>query len=481
MVVFLFQDLLLQMKERCGYMQEVNDLCKEVEKEAGSIKTSLSNGEKMNKIPELTEEEEENREDDEGNMDVLRNDSSSSSSSSDMDPKLIELAMEVKDLNARFATTCMQAKQHYASLSRVLTASIERHSSLRSSLRSSASTSSVKHSKRKDPSSKDSGSSPRRSRKLLGGNQEEQPKRKGKQVKGEDKSKANFDPPSTTEATEVCNPNAGTPDSSCAQQQFPGRKQGVVCIPEASVLAAESPSPARLRRSVSLSTSTDLDKELNSVAGSASSNSKVVLRSKIVNWEEYSDTQPRQKHRPKSALIIQANPASGTALLSEVQLRNEGNCKSSGSLRRRSVEVDYAALTRSGLISQGSVRRSFQSSPKSARVGNRKGYRNSVGSAPAFQPQDRSSIASIESLDPRAIMMLGGEMQQSDYYNRSFEASQASACSDITCSSTQIPDFVLEQGFGVWKGILGADNGLCGSKRSVSMDTLSVKKDKKGL
>ena len=107
-------------------MQEVNNLCKEI-------------GEATD--PEQTE-------------------ATPSPSLSQHDPKLAELATDVKDLNTRFASSCMQARQHYASLSNTLATAIQEKESLRSfsfavssqeKLNASSSAPSPSHAKRTSP------------------------------------------------------------------------------------------------------------------------------------------------------------------------------------------------------------------------------------------------------------------------------------------------------------------------------------------
>ena len=135
------------MKERCAYMQEVNGLCKDVEQATmpGQHKMSGTRGEagggsnSNSKTPpvslsnkEPTPAEVKSKLPTSVSSPELTRKEKRTNSPSELNPKLADLATEVKDLNVRFASTCMQAKQHYASLSKVLTASIERHSSLRS-------------------------------------------------------------------------------------------------------------------------------------------------------------------------------------------------------------------------------------------------------------------------------------------------------------------------------------------------------------
>ncbi len=75
------QDLRLQIEERCTYIQKVNSLCLEIGNETSDGKVSPEGGQDSH------------------------------------NPELAKLATEVRDLNDRFATTCLQAKQHYAELS----------------------------------------------------------------------------------------------------------------------------------------------------------------------------------------------------------------------------------------------------------------------------------------------------------------------------------------------------------------------------
>lgn len=442
------------MKERCGHMQKVNDLCKEVENDKGSLTSSPERRisfTETGEIPELTAEEEENDEDD-----TLPKESSPPSSPY-LDPKLIELAMEVKDLNVRFAATCMQAKQHYASLSRVLTASMQRQSAM-------SSTSSVRRHKKKDSSASGSPRTfPRRSRRVSDGDHEEYHKKRGKmhrQINGGKSLDLELDVDDKTDSI-----NKDTENHSNIEQDLPDRKQGVVHIPEASVLAADSPTSARLQHNLSLSGGTDLDKELFLGAGTAHGDRKASLRCRSISCEEYSDFdfQHRQKRRPISALVTQSNLDGGTE-----QLQNGGN-------RRNSVclgQEECSGLT----TSQDSAQLNPPSSAVSART-RYKSSRTKFGSVSTLlEPRDRSSFVSTNSLDP--IIMLGRDMKHGQFH-QSFEASTSS---DIACSTAQIPDSVRKQGFGVWSGIVGMDNGLCVSKQSMSMDNLAFQNQKeKGL
>lgn len=78
------QDLRLQIQERCLYIQEVNSLCSEIGDETSEDKVSSDDGQ------------------------------------SSRNSELAKLATDVRDLNNRFATTCIQAKQHYADLSNAI-------------------------------------------------------------------------------------------------------------------------------------------------------------------------------------------------------------------------------------------------------------------------------------------------------------------------------------------------------------------------
>ena len=449
---------------------------------ADEVRTSSALGSIMTKIPELTEEEEladlEGREVE--FKPSSRKSSTASNSSNDMDPKLVHLAMEVKDLNTRFANTCMQAKDHYAALSRALTVSIERQSTV-----DPATT--MVTTRRKKSSKGSSGGSPKKNRRSLS-HIEDRHKDEFKKVSNRRSCiEVGFASPIKDSSNASPNKLEATDNSGGG----PGIGQGVDFIPKDSVvLAGLTQTTAKAQQSSSLSTGAGLNGELKHSPGSAateviggdssssnnsssnSSPSKVVLRRKPADPDDYSDTKPRQKKRPKSALIIEANPASGTAVLSEVQLQDGNSQRPSSIVRRRSIEVDYTALARTGLLptSKGSPLCSTPNSPYLSSKSNKRASRR-LG----IQPRDRSSIASIESLDPRAIMMLGGDMEQSaEYHNRSFEASTAS---DITCSTSQVPDYVLEQRIGMWKGIV--ENGLSKNKRSMSFDVL-VPKEKQG-
>ena len=419
------------MKERCGHVQKINDLCKEVELEAGSVVLTRQ----ISKIPELTEEEEEEDEDE------VVFEEPTPLSSSDIDPMLIQFAMEVKDLNVRFANTCQQAKQHYAALSRVLMASKE---------------ATIRRSKKKHSSSKDGENSHRRSRRSLYSDLEEHHGKKDKPVKVDSVEEDTLAPPNQqniSEATDSPNMEALL---NLGQHSLDRRKGGP-SIHEASILAADSLNPVTLERSASLSTGTACERP----GSSRRSNNKAILRS-----IEYSNQQSRKKRRPKSAFTFKEDSQSEAIFLNEMQVRNEEY--NSGYFRQRSAQADYLALRRSRAISQSNAQIDSPSSSETAR--------SRFGSMSTLYPRDQSSFTSFGNSDPRSSLMVRKEMEQGQLLSRSFEASTNS---DITNSTTQIPDFVLKQGFGVWNGVSGTENALSVSRtQSVSVDNLAQAKKK---
>ena len=437
------QDLLLQMKERCGYMQKVSNLCMEVETEAESLVAFPDSGRKMSmgQIPELTAEEEEN--DDDDALVVLPK----RSISSDMNPKLIELAKEVKDMNARFVATCIEAKEHYTSLSQVLTASLQQQSF-----------SSSQHSKEKnlldDKDVRDPPEILPRSRVMSVGDCLERHTKKREDKRHHQRGMSFNLPVKLNTSHDTAGVDKATTAHANEQEDLANRKQGADDIPVASVLAPDLLNSVTLQRKPSPSTSTDLDKEQLLGAGSPSSDI-VVLRSKSVSRINYSDSYPRQKRRPISALIFQQKG-------SQVELRHDWS--HSNSFEPICAQIPDSVLSQSQNIPPLNL-----SSPLTIV----RRPRSNFESLSSLQLKDRSSFMSIGSLDP--IMMLGSEVKQGHFQNQSFEASTVS---DITCSTTQIPDCVLKQGFGEWRGVVGVDNRLGLGKQSMSVDNLAFEKKK---
>ena len=499
------------MKERCAYMQEVNELCKEVEKATQpqlmdspldttlSQNTTLPQGTTLpqdTSLPQDTTLSQDTQDNilpqdatipqdtthslqaivaksstDDLNKELVNGTQNQPACPSQLNPKLAELATDVKDLNVRFAAMCLQAKQHYSSLSRVLTASIDRRLSLRS-LSSNSSHSGMSSQNKK--SEQDRNSLPRQVR-LCRSNSPQLQKRKNKRTDKHSKTKQkskytkvslSIVPSSGPNAKESLAANKARfmPSKSSLSK----RKLDVITSRD-SVFSTDSPSPQSgggLTRSVSLSMSTDSDRELDSLT-----RQKVFLRSKSVGTEEYSDTQPRSRRRPKSAVIIQANPDGETALLSEFELSNGDTTVKK---RRRSMEINLSSLAGSGLISHGNiVENSVSSSPAVGKFPNWN-HQNWVESFSTSEPGDRSSVISIESLDPRA--MLTGQMHQN------YHLFNANSNTDISVSSTtKIPDLIWEPEGGriaKWNGNLAVENRLKGSKRSISMNELENERDK---
>jgi hypothetical protein len=368
------------------------------------------------------------------------------SSPSLLNPQLAELATEVKDLNVRFANVCLQAKQHYASLSKVLTASIKRHVSKRSSTRSQR----VHYVK------------------ITG--IEEQTDRKGlsRRHSSANESSSSGNRKSGLQKVDSASENSIQPQTTIslnnAASSLPSAGGGVGGAPtsKASVLATDSPNPRHFSRSISLSSGTDLDSdEIRSRVESEYRG--IVLRSKSV--DEYSDTEPRSKRRPKSAVIIEPNPDGETALVSELQLRNSGD-RDGSNIRRRSMEINLNSLAKTGLLSPSNL---LNPSPATSpavypRAAVRRRQRK-FGSLSTLQPSNRSSVVSIDSLDPRT--MISGNLQNNSYEFNS------SIGSDLTM--TQVSDLAHEQTRAketAWNGNpLGFVNGR---KRSVSMDVLNL-------
>ena len=441
------QDLLLQMKERCAYMQEVNSLCKEVE-QATSLEQAKPNDANTSHEGKKEDEKKENGK---------RQDTQTSA---ELDPKLIDLATEVKELNMRFSSTCLQAKDHYASLSKVLTASLSRRSSLCSL---SSVTSSPQHG-RSSRSKKNRKKNVSRQT-SLGGEFNPKPhhsKYKKVTILNNKIMTLNSKDSSLESSLTSSNPNSS---STSLQSPSSRKQQGGVSTSEVSVPPTVS-SPARLNRRVSWCASSDIDSdEVHSQP-----KYKVLLRSKSVNADEYSDTEPHGiRRRPRSAVIIQPNPDGDTAFLSEVELRGSGGARSGVSKRRSSMEINLSSLANIGILSPSNVNSSSPSSPAVGRLVNRYPLKSTMQAA-----GDRSSLISIESLDPRAV--LTGHLHQNSH---SFNMSIGS---DITSSVMQIPDLVTERGRtgrrrGKESKNLVVENGLKNAKRSVSMDMLSVNRN----
>lgn len=554
---FPFQDLLLQMKERCEYMQEVNSLCKDVEQVTSLWQTKLDtegiavtsqngveNGlsDRLNPeeaqgcgspalgvnsgntqtsgstkfdfkqdssqdVPEINPEKirslklnpnEESHPDNPSEINPEKTQDVGSpklnpnqpDSPSVINPKLADLATEVKDLNVRFASTCMQAKQHYAALSKVLTASIDRRSSRRSSTRSNRSQI-VHYVKVTGISERKSATSSRNSSYT-----------DSSSFQGSFPSLIS-DTPRRSEEKHRDSPSANpehllTTSSPNRKSNSIEGKSGLIQTSKDSVLATNSPSPqarASPSRRISISTSIDIESEISS---SSVSEYPVVLRSKSVDdSESYTDNQPRPRRRPKSAVIIEPSADGETALVSEVELRSKGSNHGGGKkVRRRSMEVNLAALSKSGLLSSTNFQvrspasspgttarisnfqvRSPSSSPgTAARISNRnQSRRNKFGSLGILQPGERSSIASVESLEPRTIM-LSGQLQHNSAFNVSFGSSHP-----LSSMTDSVP--VKRKGAreAEWNQNLRVENGLESSKRSVSMDTLAINNRNKGL
>lgn len=424
------------------------------------------------------------------------------SSPSSLNPELAALATEVKDLNVRFANVCLKAKEHYASLSKVLTASIERQSSKRSSTRSARvhyvkvtgingkySTSrpssiatedgsasfpgfnrkgkgsvSRQHSIGQGISDLEGTSYPNTSSFPLPGVS------RNRKFGGSSPDLVDYAPGSSIQSRTTNSLN-----NAVAAGHAVSGGQGGAPTSKASILATGSPNPKQLSRSASLSSGTDLDEEIR---GRVEAKYRgVVLRSKSIACDEFSDTEPRSKKRPKSALIIEPKADGETALVSEVQLRNSSS-KDGSKVRRRSMEINLSSLAKTGLLSPSNL---LNQSPVGSPIVYPKAVsqkrRKRFGSLSTLPAGDRSSLVSVESLDPRA--MISGHLQQNSYdFNSSIG-------SDLTVSMTMVSDLVPEQREtkeAAWDGnhlgVIG--NGLRSRKRSVSMDNLGEVRGQKG-
>lgn len=516
------------MRERCEYMQEVNSLCKDVEQQTASPHQPDNNGHQMEKktgkIPsspsEATHDDEPtgssgvNSEATKSSCrsEVNPKDEQSTSPSeansvatkpgipseinpeatqpinpsevdSKLNPQLVDLATEVKDLNVRFASICLQARQHYAALSKVLTASIERHSSLHMSLRSKKSQNRhyVRITGIAERNDRQNSVSRHNSVSADFGSSHNSPSRESfsKQT-DHHHHHMNYTTNTCKTHSTSCDSkhplttgSPNTPQTTLLQAATGKQQQGVALTSKASVLATGSPNPVgpdKFGRSISVSTSTDVvDCDSRS---RVEAKFGVVLRSKSVDCDSYSDSQPRAGRRPKSAVIIEPSGDGETALLSEVQLKGQQGSKNGGGIRRRSMEITLSSLANSGLLSSGNFQTSSTaSSPAVPRVSH--GRRKRFGSLSTLQPGDRSSVVSVESLDPRT--MITGQLQQNSH------AFNVSIGSDITGSLTHISQLVPE-----WKGTVPArrtrkiaiENCLQPplTMRSVSMDAINKNK-----
>ncbi len=523
---FIFlQDLLLQMKERCAYMQEVNGLCKDVERatmpgqnnkknasttSAGGGGTDNSNqNSKGPGSPSKTNSRVSESSEVKSKLSVstsspdLSRKENRTESPSELNPKLVDLATEVKDLNIRFASTCMQAKQHYASLSKVLTASIERHSSLRSvrsslsSIRSNRSLNGhyvritqITERDGKDKKGQDiteSGSSQSSANSTfeaanVGDTDNSAGKLKNNNNKCADEITSTDakgeSPRSAPTPMDTKNPSAtGSQNMTSKLDQSPGRKQGGALTPKASVVSTAG-SPPKLGRSSSVSTSTDIDSEIRK---RLEEKYPVVLRSKSMSCgDDYTDTQPRSRKRPKSAVVIVPSADGERALMSEVELRRStgGNRAVKLHDRRSSMEIDLSSLANSGLLLRSNLQHANspstpvgfpaklikQSSPTKARA-----FSSSMNLRAGG---DRSSVVSIESLDPRTL--ISGQLHQNSHaFNTSFGPDVA---------NMQLPSFASSEWNRFKKprqnGNLNVPENLQSKQRSVSMETLTVNKNK---
>lgn len=378
-------------------------------------------------------------------------------SPSTLNPELADLATEVKDLNVRFSNVCMQAKHHYAALSKVLTASIERHSSMRSSKSKRSKYAKIT---------------------CIGERNDKRSLSRHNSTISEDAFSVTTSLPGLNNRREAGNGHHGADGPSVQPlttsrlniHSLPtARALGVAPTSKASVLATASPKLAGFSRSASISTGTDIDAEIRS---SVQAKYRILLRSKSVQCDQFSDTEPRSKKRPKSAVIIQPNADGETALVSEVQLRNSTS-KDGGKFRRRSMEITLASLAKTGLLSPSNrLNPSPAASPAVYPVCSPYRQRKRFGSLSTLQAGERTSVVSIDSLDPRT--MISGQLQHNSYdFNSSIG-------SDLTTSMTQISDLVPERKGArepAWNGNqhhVGVGNGLQPAQRSASMDTLAL-------
>ena len=505
------------MKERCAYMQEVNSLCKDVEQATMPGQRKNGTGEEASSTDPDSKEAGGHLLKESQHSAGAKPKLSSSKSSPELsrregmesptllNPKLVDLATEVKDLNVRFAGTCMQAKQHFASLSKMLTASIERHSSLRS-VRSSRSLNGhyvriTQITERKDGKGQqellESGSSQSSNGSAFettdtgdtantndaGNLQNNNNNKRNGEVSSRNAHSVALR--SAHSAGSPKNPTAATSshNTTSAPGEADWRKQGGGPFSMASVsTTAGSPRVlSRLVRSSSVSTSTDIDSEVQKRL------KKKYLRSKSSDCDDYSDTQPRSRRRPKSAVIIEPNPDGETALMCEVELRSRSSTSGRAGKqlhRRSSMEIDLSSLSKSGLLLQSNLQQANSPStplglPTLASSQSPAGKTKSFGSSSNLRPGDRSSVVSIESLDPRTMMISGQLHQNSHTFN-------ASIGSDLTNSVSHQPSFASPQQKRTKElhqktNLNIPENVLQSGKRSVSMDTLAINKNKSKL
>lgn len=471
-------------------MHEVNSLCKVVEKDVEAThpthtsnknpENETSGREKQNgTTSEINPNQTQPVSPSEDNLEASEAARKSNGSPTELNPKLIDLATKVKDLNVRFATTCMHAKQHYASLSKVLASTIKRQSLLRSSIRSNQSqnghyvrvTGITERTDAEKPhlSRLNSGCADVNSHQLSPCGEyiaENKPDIADGRSSGSPCSPEESKHSSTTSSHSTINTPVLPP------AQAPSRKQGVAQTTKASVLATDSPNLGQLLgRSLSVSAA---DPELGS---RVQAKYRVVLRSRSVDCENYTDNQPRSKLRPRSAVIIEPSANGDTVFLSELQLGAKQD-RNGSRIRRRSMEINLSSLAKSGILSESNIQASSTNcSPSVPRTpaGQSPGRRKKFGSFSTLPSSHRSSVASVESLDPRT--MISGHLQQNAHFNTSIG-------SDMTSSLTQMSGWSPERRVGhremqKWSGrLLPVENGLQSSKRSASMDTINVNKKK---
>ena len=433
------------------------------------------------------------------NRDSGRSPTGTAAGGGGLDPQLIDLATQVKDLNVRFATTCMHAKEHYASLSKVLSEANDKRASVRSSsVRFNSSNQSHNGhyvrvtgiTERRNPNNPPSIANGINSH---SNDSSPSPPSLGPKPDVTDGAETGFrqSPENASNSAAALSHNTtATPSTPVAARATTNSLQGVARTSKASVLPTEAPistlcKPA-LSRSLSAHRASDLDRELARAKVQAKYN--VVLRSKSVDSSEnYSDSQPRSKLRPKSAVVIQPNADGETALLSEIQLRKKGD-KSVGHVHRRSMEINLASLSKSGVLSSNNIQQKSSSpasySPNIYRASTsgaqNQSRKNRFSSSSTLPGSDRFSVTSVESLDPRT--MISGQLQRNSHaFNMSIRSDGA------TGSSGRISGGWSPERHGVGKGeiqrwnggLLSVENGLQGSrKRSVSMDIIPMNKNR---
>ena len=413
----------------------------------------------------------------------------------------------------------------YASLSKVLTASIKRRSSIlsTSSNLSNQSTQSRHYVKitsivsqrekrlslqsvpsygydgesgsapydrnRNPPSTSSSASTTMRGNNISNNNND--PQQPGAEEEGEEEGCTDTNRGSKgTKSSRVVDQLATT-DSPIIEAQHKNSRvsigQGVTPTTKDSVLATDFPAPANPHRSASVSTGTDIDAEIRT---RVQQKYKVVLRSRSVessthhhsrSVDSYSDTQPRSsKKRPKSAVIIQPSADGETALVSGVELKTHHGSSSSSNdggpgkkSRRRSMEINLASLAKTGLLSPSNIIGSPAGTPPTlSRVARSPGRRKRCGSLSVLQAGDRSSIASIDSLDPRA--MIAGRLEQNSHEFNTSIRSNASARSAVSIKSEPgVVSSSMMNGSPMRNGHhLGVGSELQAGKRSASMEVL---------